>query len=517
MKLIFLHTSDTHGFLLPTDYQKAFEYEEPFGLSRVKTVIDQQIAKYGRENMIITDAGDCLQGSPLATFCNKLPFDEGLKYFTEAYNQIGYDARCLGNHDFNYGLDYLKYYIEHNKSPFINDNIYTTNHDLPFGQDEIVIEKNGIKVGILGFTTQYIPHWERQENIEGLEFTSVFDELKNRAKKLKEQVDVLAMIYHGGFEADPESGEPTEPDRGENEAFKALQQIPEIDLFLTGHQHRRLAMIVNGKALVQPGYRGEAVAKVELEIDDANKSIKDVKVDLLDTKDSEADPKMVELLHPLEAKTQEWLDQPLAHMDKPARIEDAMEGRLHGAPFINLLQSMQLWFTKADVSATAVMSDVAKGFGKVVTMRDVILNYPYANQLVRVKLTGKQLTTIIEHSLTFLEKTPDGQLKFLDRWIKPKRQLYHFDVFYPVKYTADISKPPMHRLTSLTLNGKPLEDDKIYYLAVNNYRANGGGFYPEYSLDKIDLVLDYDYVEMFRQYLTSDHVQFDEKPNYRFD
>ena len=193
-----------------------------------------------------------------------------------------------------------------------------------------------------------------------------------------------------------------------------------------------------------------------------------------------------------------------------------MKGRLEGAPFINLLQQMQIWFTDADVSATAVMSEKAKGFGKEVTMRDVLLNYPYANQLCRVRLTGKELRHIIEHSAGFLEKTADGEIKFLDRWIKPKPLLYHFDVFYPVEYEADLSKPSGKRLTKLTLNGKPIEDDQIYHLAVNNYRAMGGGFYPEYSMDKIEFTLDKDYVQMFTEYLTKNQVKVDTKKNYRF-
>ncbi len=94
--------------------------------------------------------------------------------------------------------------------------------------------------------------------------------------------------------------------------------------------------------------------------------------------------------------------------------------------------------------------------------------------------------------------------------------LYHFDVFYPVKYKADISKPEGHRLTELTLNGKVVEDNKIYHLAVNNYRAMGGGFYPEYSMDKIEFTLDKDYVQMFKEYLTQTDVEVDTSKNYQF-
>ncbi len=517
MKLTFLHTSDTHGFLLPTDYQNRDDYSAPISLSRASSLIKSERQRLGKENVVVTDAGDCLQGSPLASYTHSTNNYRDLYTFTEAYNRIGYDARCLGNHDFNFGQDYLTYYVDHNKAPIINDNILDEETDVPaFGKEYQIIEKNGIKIGFLGITTQYIPHWEPQDHVKGLKFVSAFKRIKHYAKILRPQVDVLAVIYHGGFESEPTTGVATEPHRGENEGYKILTEIPEVDVFLTGHQHRRLNLVENNTAIVQPGYRGEAVAEVTLEINDQTKQIEKMSTKLLDTKDYEPDPEIVSIVKDLDQRTQKWLDQPLARLNKPAPIENAMEARLHGAPFVNLLQQMQLWFTDADVSATAIMSETAKGFGKEVTMRDVLLNYPYANQLCRVKLTGKQLRHIIEHSASFLEKDDQGKIKFLDRWVKPKPQLYHFDVFYPVKYEVDLSKPVGHRITKLSLNGKPLEDDKIYHLAVNNYRAMGGGFYPEYSMDKIEFTLDKDYVQMFTEYLTKNDVQVDTTENYRF-
>ena len=517
MKLTFLHTSDTHGFLLPTDYQNRDDYSAPISLSRASSLIKSERQRLGKENVVVTDAGDCLQGSPLASYTHSTNNYRDLYTFTEAYNRIGYDARCLGNHDFNFGQDYLTYYVDHNKAPIINDNILDEETDVPaFGKEYQIIEKNGIKIGFLGITTQYIPHWEPQDHVKGLKFVSAFKRIKHYAKILRPQVDVLAVIYHGGFESEPTTGVATEPHRGENEGYKILTEIPEVDVFLTGHQHRRLNLVENNTAIVQPGYRGEAVAEVTLEINDQTKQIEKMSTKLLDTKDYGPDPEIVSIVKDLDQRTQKWLDQPLARLNKPAPIENAMEARLHGAPFVNLLQQMQLWFTDADVSATAIMSETAKGFGKEVTMRDVLLNYPYANQLCRVKLTGKQLRHIIEHSASFLEKDDQGKIKFLDRWVKPKPQLYHFDVFYPVKYEVDLSKPVGHRITKLSLNGKPLEDDKIYHLAVNNYRAMGGGFYPEYSMDKIEFTLDKDYVQMFTEYLTKNDVQVDTTENYRF-
>lgn len=520
MKLVFLHSSDTHGYLLPTDYQSKGKYDAPFGLCRVASAIKSEKDKWGADHVVVTDAGDCLQGSPLAAYTHGSKNLNNLARFTAAYNAVGYDVRCLGNHDFNFGQDYMAYYVDNNKAPFVNCNILDEETNVPaIGRDYVILERSGVKIGVLGITTQYIPHWEAADRIKGLKFLSAYDQIKHFAKILRPQVDVLAVIYHGGFESDIETGKATEPHNGENEGYRILTEIPEVDVMLTGHQHRRLNVITkDGKPCVQPGYRGEAIAEVVLDLEKTENGYKVKSTDskLIDTKDYEPDPEVVKIVEPLDQATQAWLDSPIAHLDEEARIEDANKGRIEGAPFINLLQQMQLYFTHADVSATAVMNDNAKGFGQTVTMRDILLNYPYANQLVRVKLTGKELRNIVEHTATFLEKDENGNIHFIDRYLKPKPELYHFDVFYPLEYAADLSKPLGHRLTKLELGGKPIDDNKVYHLAVNNYRANGGGFYPEYSMDKIEFSLDKDYVQMFSEYLTEADIHVDTKKYYKF-
>ncbi|WEV71569.1 bifunctional UDP-sugar hydrolase/5'-nucleotidase [Lactobacillus sp. ESL0785] len=514
MKLVFLHSSDLHGYLLPTDYQKRHGTDAKFGLSKVASVVKAETAKYGSEHVIVTDAGDCLQGSPLASYVHSRSDYTALRDYTAVYNAIDYDARVLGNHDFNYGLEYLKYYVAHNQAPILNANILAKTTGLPaLGQAYRIIEKQGVKVGLIGITTQYIPHWEPADHVAGLEFSSAFMQIKHYAQILRPQVDVLAVVYHGGFEDDPQTGASLMPHNGENEGSRILSEIPEVDVFLTGHQHQKMQMVVKQTAIVQPGYRGEAVGEVILDLDDTTKKITAMTARLIDTGEFAADLQIKKLTAKLDQATQDWLDQPIAHLNKPAPIGNAIAARLHGAPFINLLQAMQLHFTGADLSATAVMSETAQGFGKEVTMRDILLNYPYSNQLCKVKFTGRQLRHVIEHSLSFLTKDKTGKVTF-----KPQLRgfLFNFDVFYPVKYQAEITRPVGQRLTKLELNNKPIKDEQTYYLAVNNYRVMGGGDYPEYSKDKIVRIIDKDYVQMFQEFLTSSQVQVDTQANYQF-
>lgn len=514
MKLVFLHSSDIHGFIFPTDYQEKNSYAAPFGLSRLSSITKQQRDKYGTENVIVTDSGDCLQGSPLAAYVHESNSDANLKAFADCYNLIEYDVRCLGNHDFNFGLSYLKKYLAYSKGTFLNSNILAEKNDLPaFGQDYIIINKNGIKVGIIGITTQRVPFWEPADHVEGLKFKSAFEQVKQITAFLRSKIDVLAVLYHGGFEADLHTGTRKEPQTGENEGYRILQEIPDIDVMLTGHQHRRLNIVDHETAIVQPGYRGESIGKIVLNIDQRSKEIKAISTELIDAQNYESDCEINASSLSLEQKAQKWLDQPIAYLDEPALILNADEARIKGSPFINLLQDMQLYFTKADVSATALMSETAQGFNKNVSMRDILLNYPFANQLCIVKVTGKELRNIVEYSLKFLIKDKRGKIMFDPQY---RNQLFNFDVFYPLNYEADVLRPVGSRLTKFELNGQPILEQKKYRLAVNNYRAMGGGFYPDYNINKIEKILEKDYVEMFKEFLTKNHPKINLSHNYSF-
>lgn len=512
MELVFLSSSDIHGYILPTDYQDKYDYNAPIGLARVSAIFKAEQTRYGKENVILTDTGDYLQGSPLASYVHSSKGYRALAKYLAFDQAIGYDARCLGNHDFNYGLDYLNYFLSHDASPIVNSNILNQKTNQPaFGNGYLIIEKNGIKIGLIGLTTQKVPSWEPTAHVAGLHFASAFNRTRYYAQLLRPQVDVLAVLYHGGFEKDPKTGQVTEPATGENEGYQILTQIPEIDVLLTGHQHQRMSLVARDTAIVQPGYRGEAVGKVVLEIDERTRKITAKTASLIDAKNFSPDPEITRLASTLNEQTQMWLDQPVAELSQPAPINNAKQARLKGAPFVNLLQQMQLYFTHADISATAVMSETARGFGKSVTMRDILLNYPYSNQLCKVKLTGQELREIIEYSLSFLTRDSKGQVDFLPTM---RDQLFNFDIFYPINYQADIKKKPGHRLTKLELNGCPIENNKTYYLAVNNYRAMGGGFYPGYAPEKITSILAKDYVQMFQEFLTKAKPQVDCKPNF---
>lgn len=143
--------------------------------------------------------GDFIQGSPLSYYVRKAE-THSVAAITKIINQMNYDVSILGNHEFNYGLDYLKETIASYQQPVLAANILGKDGQPYFGQPYVIIEKQGVKVAILGVTTQYIPHWEQPATVKDLTFKSVVETAAEYVPKLREEADLVVVAYHGGFE-----------------------------------------------------------------------------------------------------------------------------------------------------------------------------------------------------------------------------------------------------------------------------------------------------------------------------
>lgn len=184
-------------------------------------------------------------------------------------NYLRYDAAVIGNHEFNYGLDVLNHAISTANFPYLSANILDKNSkESYFGKPYIIkqIESN-IKIAILGMTTHYIPNWEQPPHIKDLQFEDALETTKNWVSYIREheKPDLLVVAYHGGFERDLQTGEPTEVLTGENQGYAMCHEIEGIDILLTGHQHRKIAQTVgNDVTILQTGCNGHSVGKVTI-------------------------------------------------------------------------------------------------------------------------------------------------------------------------------------------------------------------------------------------------------------
>lgn len=508
VQLQILQTSDVHGYVFPTSYIDGSD--QPMGLAKIHT----KIQSIEQPNRLLFDTGDIIQGSPLTYYYTKQD-DRTIHPMASVINQMNYDYITIGNHEFNYGLDTLHDYLDHVDATIINSNLLDKHTNKPFvgmSYDIKTIEE-GLKIGIIGVTTHYIPNWEQPSHIAGLLIKDAFLKTKEMVDKIKDSVDYIIVSYHGGFEKDLTTWEYTVDDTGENQGAKMLEQIPEIDLLLTGHQHRTLFGHTAHTTYVQPGYNGQLLAEISVSFTkDKNGWTHDTTGQLHDVKDVDPDPTILNLLQSFEEDTQTYLDTPVGTLEKDMRITDQLQARLDKHPLVTLINQIQLEYTKADISICSLGNGVS-GFNKEITIRDIIGTYQFPNTLVIKDMTGSEIKQAMEKTAEFFT-IKNNEIVIHEDYSEPKLQLYAYDMYDPISYTIVVDNPVGSRITDISLNGKPLDMNKHYSVVMNNYRASGGGDYvfikdcpmiKDTQQEVIELLIDY--------IVTKEHIMIPETQN----
>lgn len=458
MMRVFI-TTDVHGTLKSSSYSDFSDKQQ--GLGRYLTAIKEAREK---GDILVLDNGDILQGSPLLTYFQKQVRQPHL--MAQALNLIEVDFFNLGNHDFNYGLEILTQFLGDLKAPCLTSNIAL--NSIPLGQSKL-ITKNGLKIALIGACTDYIPHWEKPSNLTGISFIDPIAQVNAEVLRLRPQVDVVIVMYHGGLERDPLSGLPTEPLTGENVGY-ALTQIPGVDLLVTGHQHRSIITTINGTLVTQCAFNAQEYAQVDITVDPS--LTMDAK--LIRMKDHAEDPDMMALIQPFEDQTQIWLDQTVGHLSGyDFQIKDPFEARLHKHPLVSLINQVQLETSGAQLSGVSLFNDPT-GFKPNVTTRDIVSTYVYPNTLIVKQINGKQLRTYLEKCAEYFT-LDQGLIKVNPEYDAPKAQHFNYDMVDGIRYTLKIGNPIGQRVIELSYNDKPVLPEDLFSLVINNYRANGGG------------------------------------------
>jgi 2',3'-cyclic-nucleotide 2'-phosphodiesterase/3'-nucleotidase len=420
-----------------------------------------------------------------------------------------------GNHDFNYGIDYLKDFSDRLHATTICANITDTSGDLVFGRGYKTFMFEGmLKVGVIGLTTQYIPNWESPDNIKNLIFIDAFDACKEYVKVLKEKekVDCVVVVYHGGFEKELHEDIMYVEDTGENLGSKILNEIEGIDVLITAHQHRLIADSIKNTIIIQSGAKGESVGFVDLEFEYNNSwEIRSKKSILIETKNFQPDLDLTMLVKPIEDACQTFLDEVIGYVEGDnLKVLDPFMARLDKHPIVGFINEVQLKASKAMISATSLPNTVT-GFSQNITVRNVLSTYIFPNTLTVVEINGIALKKILEKNAEYFI-CEEGKIKANSKFSYPKMQHYNYDMFDGIEYTIDIDKPFGKRIVELKYQGKKVADDDIFSLALNSYRASGGGdFYEIKSLKKLREVpfdiseLIFDYIIKRRNIRVSNH------------
>lgn len=453
-------TSDTHGYLFPTDYTGG--EEKPMGLFKLGAAFEKD------GNTLILDGGDTIQGSPFTNYTHRLnvfPHPIAL-----AMNMLGYDYITLGNHDFNYGLDHLSAYLSSLNARCLCANIRDKEGKLPILPYAVHTLENGLRIGITGICTHYITIWEKKETLSQLLVEEPVSAAKRALSAMKDQIDISICIYHGGFERDLKTGELLTTSQ-ENQAWQLCQEGG-FDIVLTGHQHMPVEELrISNTISMQPSYRAVHYGRMDGKWNGEK----------IDVHSFLANPAEVPKEEPMEAllsfekDVQNWLDTPKGHLDQPLPALDHLKMASEGCLLANFINTVQLEASGAMISATSMGNEI-KGMNKDVTIRDVVSSYIYSNTLVLLEMTGAQLKHYIEQTASYFS-IENGCLAVSKDFLQPKIEHYNYDYFLGMDYEIDARRPLGDRVISMKIDGKEIASDQLITVCVNNYRASGTGGY----------------------------------------
>ena len=360
--------------------------------------------------------------------------------------------------------------------PWLAANIYKedgTNYFTPY----IVKTVAGVKVGILGLTTKNIPNWEVPANIKGLVFKDTVDEAQKWVKVLKdtEKVDLVVVLAHEGFEKDIDTGK----DLGtsiENQVYAIATTVPGIDVMLTGHTHLSIpGKTLNGVLVMQPKNAGVEICKADITMEQTAtgwKVVTKTGANLPVTADTVADQAILDATKTQHETAVSYMKQPLGEAtgDFPGAAS-----RTEDSAIMDLIQKVQMKYANTDLSLAAMLPDPAPSFKKgPLTVRDMYSLYIYENTLFAIEVTGQQIKDELEWSANYFNTYTYN--KTATSLVNASVTGYNYDMLQGADYVIDVTKPVGQRISGLMYHGKPMDMAATYTLALNNYRAGGGGF-----------------------------------------
>lgn len=489
-KAVILFTTDVHGVILPYDFIEKKEID--VSLAGVSSYVN----KVRKENntVVLLDDGDNLQGQPPVYYSNFI--DTVSPHINaEAMNFMGYDAATVGNHDIEAGHSVYDRLIGEYSFPLLAANAVDTRTGNPYFKPYTVIEKNGIKIAVLGMITTGVPGWLPPELYSGIEFRDLYETARKYMPEiLDKRPDLVVGLFHTGWDEPGKKGEEGSHYE-ENGAYRIASDIEGFDIILCGHNHNIInRKIVNSKGdtvlVIEGGSRAEKIGRADVLFTNDLKSGRAGKLitgKLIDVDNYEPDPEFMQKFEDQKNKLLDYVNRKIAVSEATISTRDSYFG---SSPFVDMIHSIQLAIIGADISFAAPLSfDVSIPAGPV-TVGDMFKLYRFENLLYTMKLSGAEIKRYLEFSyadwINTMKGPGDHLLKFrLDEKGKPvirngeawlRNQPYNFDSAAGIDYTVDASRKEGDRIVIRSFSdGKPFEKDKIYTVAINSYRGNGGG------------------------------------------
>lgn len=482
-KIKIVYTTDVHGNFFPVDYITMSPVDG--SLSRVVSAIDSIRETPGGNNLVLLDNGDFLQGQPSVYYYNYIDTISP-HLASEIYNYIGYDATTIGNHDVETGHAVYDRWRSQNRMPLLGANVIDNKSGQPYLRPYVILEKDGVRIAVLGLLTPAIPAWLPENLWSGLSFEDMVTSAKKWIPIIKsnENPDIIIGLFHSGHDETMRTGEFIE-----NASLKIAREVPGFDALLIGHDHQKFHEVIENVVgekvtVLNPANNAKAVGLLEFDVKKSNGKLKSKKItsNILDITGFEPDKAFLEKFAPQREKIENYVARKIGNVSEEMSIDDAFFGP---STFMSFLHRLQLDISGADISFAAPLS-----FGAVIRkgpmkVSDTFTLYKYENMLYVIKMTGREIKDYLEESYSiWTRQITDSQHHLINfksenpslndnRLAKPA---YNFDSATGIDYTVDVTKPKGEKINISSLSdGRSFSLDSTYAVAINSYRANGGG------------------------------------------
>lgn len=484
VKLKIVETSDVHGNFYPYDFVR--RQPSAGSLARVYTWVQQERRRFG-DNLILLDNGDILQGQPSAYYYNYI--DTVSPHLTaEMLNFMAYDAGNMGNHDIETGRAVFDRWTGDCRFPVLGANILDTATGKTHLKPYVVLEREGVKIAVLGMITPAIPMWLSENLWPGLRF----EDMETAARKWipfireQEKPDVIIGLFHAGKNAVWMGGK-----YRDNASVEVASRVPGFDVVLAGHDHARACFKVANEAgdsvlVVNPANNAVTVGDVEITLTLRGGKVTDKLVEgrLTDVGALEPSPEFMQHFAGQYDAIQAFVSKKIGRFTQPISTRPAYFGP---SAFVDLIHRLQLEIGKAEISLAAPLSFDARIEAGDIYVSDMFNLYKYENMLYIMSLSGKEIRGALEMSYALwtnqMHSPGDPLLLLRESSVSGAEERtffqhpsYNFDSAAGIIYTVDVTRPAGQKVTILSMaDGTPFDENRMYKVAVNSYRGNGGG------------------------------------------
>ena len=465
-------TSDVHGHLFPYDFLTGDSAKG--SLARVSGYL-KELRKQG-ESIVYIDCGDMLQGTP-ATYCYNTYAVGRTHVAAEALNYLQCDAVVLGNNDIEPGGPTYQRYADELNCPVVGGNVLFSGTEAPFVPPFTIVEREGVKIAIVGLTTPAIPHWIPKCQWPELEFVNMEHAAQRWVEYLDEheQPDIIIGLFHSGYE-----GGITTDSYTENASRAVAERVVGFDAIFYGHDHKpQVAEVVNVAGdtvlLLNPGKHAIQVATMDIVLDKEGKAR--LSAALVGVENRTPDEEYMKAFAPQIELINKYTNRTIGTSESSASMHDALFGP---SAMMDFIHQMQLDVSGAKVSfAAPLVCDYTLPEGEV-KVSDIHRLYPYENTLYVLWLTGREIKDYLEMSYgrwTTQMTSPNNHLLLFDEAGEGLKHHYHyFDSAAGIIYEVDVTRPVGKRVNIKSMaNGAPFSMEARYMVAMNSYRALGGG------------------------------------------